>query len=132
MDESFLIDTTIWVKYLRGIDKTLKDKIGSLILGEAIYTSEIIIMEILRGAKSKKEYMSLYEDFIALKRIELDEAVWEKAWMLAYNLRKKGMNIPLTDVVISTLAIHSGCTLLHSDRHYKMISRYTNLKEKEL
>ena len=54
--ERFLVDTTIWVKYLRGLDLSLKSRISSLVLEERVHTSEIIIMEILRGAKSDKEY----------------------------------------------------------------------------
>jgi predicted nucleic acid-binding protein len=132
MADRFLIDSTIWVKYLRGSDPALKDKIGSLILNESAYTSEVIIMEILRGAKSDKEYAMLCDDFLALRQLEINHEVWETAWGLAYNLRKKGANVPLTDVLISALSLHYKCILLHSDKHYRLISQYANLKTQEI
>jgi predicted nucleic acid-binding protein len=132
MTDRFLIDSTIWIKYLRGLDTTLKDTISPIILSERAYTSAIIIMEILRGAKSDKEYTMLYNDFLALQQLDINNEVWESAWMLAYKLRKKGINVPLTDVLISALSLHYDCVLLHSDKHFKIISKHTNLKEKEL
>lgn len=132
MADRFLIDSTIWVKYLRGLDAALKDKISSLILNESAYTSAVIIMEILRGAKSEKEYTMLCNDFLALQQLEINHEVWEAAWRLAYKLRKKGVNVPLTDALISALSMHYKCILLHSDKHFRLISEHTNLKEKEL
>lgn len=132
MADRFLIDSTIWVKYLRGLDASLKDKISSLILNESAYTSEVIIMEILRGAKSDKEYTMLRNDFLALRQLEINHEVWETAWGLAYKLRKKGVNVPLTDVLISALSLHYKCILLHSDKHFSLISKHADLKEKEL
>jgi predicted nucleic acid-binding protein len=132
MADRFLIDSTIWVKYLRGLDAALKDKIGTLILNESAHTSAIIAMEILRGAKSDKEYSMLSNDFLALRQLEINHEVWESAWGLAYKLRKNGVNVPLTDVLISTVSLHYKCILLHSDKHFKLIAEYSDLKEKEL
>ncbi|HCC69294.1 MAG TPA: hypothetical protein DEP99_05345 [Nitrospiraceae bacterium] len=43
---------------------SLRNHISSLALEYRVYTSEIIIMEILRGAKSDREYNMLYDDFL--------------------------------------------------------------------
>jgi len=47
--------------------------------------------------------------------------VWEKTANLNFTLRRKGFNIPLTDVLISTWALIYDCVLVHQDRHYEMI-----------
>lgn len=130
--EKFLIDTTIWVKYLRGLDSAVKDRVSSLVLEDRAYTSEIIIMEILRGAKSDKEYAMLYEDFLALPHLPTDRNVWETAWQTAYKLKKAGANIPIADILISTIATRYQCTLIHSDKHFNLAAKYTGLKVMEL
>lgn len=130
--ERFLVDTTIWVKYLRGLDLSLKSRISSLVLEERVHTSEIIIMEILRGAKSDKEYNMLYQDFLALPQLKINYDVWEIAWKTAYKLRKVGVSIPITDVIISSVAMYNKCTLMHSDKHFNLLAKHIGLKAIEL
>lgn len=126
--EVYLIDTTVWVKFLRGIEPSLKEKLSPLILEGKAFTTELIIMEILRGAKSEKEYNTLYEDLIALPLLSLDSYVWEIAWKTGYTLRRTGVNIPLTDVLIASVAMRYKGTLMHSDKHFKLIARHTTLR----
>jgi len=130
--ERFLVDTTVWVKYLRGLDASLKGRISSLVLEERVFTSEIIIMEILRGAKFDKEYNMLYQDFLALPQLAIDHDVWEMAWKTAYELRKIGVNIPMVDIIISAVAMHYKCILMHSDKHFNLIAKHTGLKAMEV
>lgn len=130
--EKYLVDTTVWVKYLRGLDVSIKNRIGSLVLEERVFTSEIIIMEILRGAKSDKEYNMLYQDFLALPQLAIDHNVWEKAWKDAYKLRKGGINIPMADMIISAVAVYYKCTLMHSDAHFNLLAKHSDLKAFEV
>ena len=127
--EKFLLDTTIWVKYLRGLDDSLKDRVASLVLEDRVFITEVIILELLRGAKTDREYTSLSEDLLALPRLAVSDAVWKAAWRLSYTLRKKGANIPLADTVIAAVSIHYACTLLHSDGHYPLVAKHAGLKE---
>jgi predicted nucleic acid-binding protein len=131
-DKKFLIDTSIWIKCFREADSTLHSYISSLVIGKKVYISELIALELLRGAKSDKEYNMLYEDLLALPIIELTRDVWEVAYKLSYKLRKKGVNAPLADILISSIALHYKCTLLHSDRHFKLIAKHTALNEQNL
>lgn len=130
--ERFMVDTTVWIKYLRGLVPSLRNQISSLALEDRIYTSEIIIMEILRGAKSDREYNMLYDDFLALPQLIIDRNVWEIAWKTAYKLRKGGVNVPMADVIISATAMYYKCTLMHSDRHFNMIAKHASLKVLEV
>ena len=124
----YLVDTTVWVMFLRGMDERVKERLTVLLAEEMVFTTELIIMEILRGARSDKDYKMLHQDFLALPQLETDHYVWEKAWEISYKLRKNGVNVPLTDTMISTIAIHYGCTLLHSDKHFDMVAKYTELQ----
>ena len=126
--EKLLVDTTVWVKFLRGLDASLKEQLGFLVLENRVFTSEIIIMEILRGAKSDKEYSMLYQDFLALPQLVIDHNVWETAWKAAYKLRRNGIYIPMADIIISASAIYHKCTLMHSDKHFNLLAKHTELK----
>ena len=129
--EKFLVDTTIWVLYFRG-EKDLENKIKSLILEEKIVTTEIIIMEILRGAKSQREYNQLYDDFTALPVLKLNNIIWEKSYKIGFKLRKMRINVPLSDILITMVAEHYNCLLLHRDKHFSLIERVVALKQQKL
>lgn len=132
MSNIFLIDTSVWVKCLRGTDTSLQNKISTLIMEKKVYTSEIIIMEILRGAKTDKEYDILYQDFLALPQLTINHNVWKTAWKTAYKLRKSGINIPMVDVIISAAAIYYQCTIMHSDKHFNLLTKHFSLKVLEV
>lgn len=130
--ERFLVDTSVWVKCFRGLDKALSERISSLVLEERVFASEIIIMEILRGAKSDKEYNMLYQDFLALPQLTIGHDVWEMAWKTAYKIRKSGINVPMVDVIISAIAMRYKCILMHSDKHFNLIAKHTGLRVTEV
>ncbi|MBI5418071.1 PIN domain-containing protein [Candidatus Poribacteria bacterium] len=130
--EKFLIDTTIWIKYLRGLDLSLKNKIASFVIEDKAVTSEIIILEILRGAKSDKDYKMLYDDFNALPKLKLNDDIWKLVWQTAYKLQRNGVNVPLADILISVISVFYNCTLIHSDKHFSFIAKHTELKTLEI
>ncbi len=126
--ERFLIDTTVWVLYFKG-EKDVEDRVKSLILQDKVVTTEIIILEILRGARSQNEYNQLYDDFRALPRLQLDEATWEESYKAGFELRKTGITVPLADVLIAVLATHHACYLLHRDKHFSLMTETMKLRE---
>ncbi len=129
--EKALIDTTIWILYFRGEEKIKKD-IQSLILEDRASTCQIIIFEILRGAKSKKEYDKLYNGLKALTVLPLNESIWEESYKVGFELKKAGIDVPLVDLLIAMLAYHYKCLLIHRDKHFSLIKEVINLKEKKM
>jgi predicted nucleic acid-binding protein len=55
------------------------------------------------------------------------DIIWDKASLLAFKLRRKGITVPHTDVLIAECAILEGCVLLHADRHFDIIAQHTAL-----
>jgi hypothetical protein len=129
--EKYLLDTTIWVSYLGG-EKSIEDRVRSLILQDKVLTSEIIILEALRGARTPREYNQLYTDFKALTLLTIDAPVWEESYKTGFKLRKAGVVVPLADILISALCIFNGCPLLHRDKHFPLIAKHTALKEVQI
>jgi len=129
--EKYLIDTTIWILYFRG-EKGLEEEIKSLILEERAVSTEIVILEVLRGAKSQKEYSQLYADFTALPVLKIDDVIWEKSYKIGFKLKKMGINVPLVDILIATIASQYNCCLLHRDKHFPLMKRGMELKQREL
>jgi predicted nucleic acid-binding protein len=131
-NEIVLADTTVWIHFLRGNGIHYHERLAPLIIADRLATTPVIIMEILRGAKSQKEYDKLSRDLAALRCLDLSAKVWERASKLGFALRHKGINAPLTDTLIAAVALENNVLLLHDDRHYEMIASITHLKNEHL
>lgn len=124
-NKGVLIDTSAWVLFLRG-DEAIEEHLTDLIREERAYTNELILLELLRGARSKKEHRLLHDDFTALPFAALDGRVWQQTYSLAFSLRQSGINVPIVDTLLAVLASVNNLALLHRDRHYALIG--TKLK----
>lgn len=129
--EKCLIDTTIWVLYFKG-ERQLEDEIKSLILKERAATCEIVILEVLRGARSQREYSQLQADFAALPAFKITNIIWEKSYRVGFKLRRTEINVPLADILIATVASHYNCLLLHRDKHFPLMKGIMGLREREM
>jgi len=130
-DDLILVDSTVWVHFLRGIDPLLGERLTPLIVADRLVTSPVIILEILRGARDLKHYTQLDEDFSALRCLAMTDALWQRANRLAFTLRTKGVNAPLTDTLIAATALEHGLPLLHDDRHFEAIAGIVPLLRQE-
>lgn len=131
-NELILADTSVWIPFLRGSGIQFQERIVPLIMGDKLVTTPIVIMEILRGAKSQREYDKLSKDLAALRCFDVSAKVWERASKLGYTLRNKGLNAPLTDTLITAVAQEHNVRLLHDDRHFEMIASISPLKHEFL
>jgi len=131
-NEIVLVDTTIWIHFLRGAGAALQERLTPLIGADRLATAPVVVMEVLRGARSQKDYDRLEKDFSALRQFDTSVKVWERACRLAYALRKKGANVPLTDTLIAAIAQEHDALLLHDDRHYEMIAAIASLRHEQL
>jgi predicted nucleic acid-binding protein len=127
-NEIVLADTTVWIHFLRGSGIQFQERLGSLIMADKLATTSIIIMEILRGAKTQKDYDQLNKDLAAIRCLDITPKVWQRACKLGYLLRQRGVNVPLTDTLIAAAAQEYNTLLLHEDRHYEMIAAITPLR----
>ena len=129
----FLIDTSAWILGLkRNSSNQIKNILTGILDKDLSATTGIIILELLQGTRTKKEYAEILSDLSALYYFEVNKEVWEKASQLGFNLRRKGKTIPSTDLLIASIALHYDLTLLHSDNHFEIIKFYSNLKTTNL
>jgi len=130
--EIILADTSVWIPFLRGSGVQFQERLVPLIMADRLATTPVIIMELLVGAKSEKEYDKLSKDLAALRCFDTTVKLWQRACKLGYTLRNKGISVPLTDTLIASVALENNALLLHNDRHYEMIASITVLKHEYL
>jgi len=94
--------------------------------------TRIIQLEILGGARTEREFHRLKSLLDALDRVEAERPVWERAYGLAFTLKRKGITVPYTDILIAACAMASGSTLVHADAHFDLMSEHVDLQVESL
>ena len=124
-----LIDTSAWLFALKKtFHPAVKERIDTLLAENDVAITGIIQLELLGGTKSEHEYSRLKARLEALYFVESGKAVWDFSSKLAFDLRRKGITIPHTDIFIAAIAIKENAVLLHADSHFDLISRHSALK----
>lgn len=129
-NELFLVDTSVWIFALRKEPVVqIRDRIDSLLKEDVVITTGIIKLEILAGAKTDKEFRRLKSRFDALESVETEDEIWRKACENGFKLRRKGLTVPSTDVLIATCALQAGAVLLHADAHFDLMEKPLGLQK---
>ncbi len=125
----FLVDTSAWLFALRKeFSPVIKERLDHLLKENRVITVGIIKLEILGGTKSENEFQRLKMRLDSLKDCETNTPLWEKAYDLAFQLRRKGVTIPYTDILIAASALTHEATLLHVDTHFDLAAQFFSLK----
>src|SRR5512140_1664101 len=120
--EKILADTCIWIEYFRG-EGPLSDDLRRLIKkGEMVITG-LVVYEILQGAKNKKDADLIKEVTQALPILETTHKIWLSAGDLFFDLRRKGITLPPSDVLLAAIALENNCSVFTTDNHFNHISK---------
>lgn len=129
----FLIDTSAWILGLkRNSSVRIKNILMEILDKDQSATTGIIILELLQGTKTKKEYGEIFSDLSALHYFEENKEIWKKASLLGFELRRKGETIPSTDLLIASISLYYDLNILHADNHFEIIKFHSNLKTTDL
>ena len=124
----FLVDTSAWLFALRkDFMPEVKDRIDYLLKENAIITTGIVKLEILGGTKTQNEFERLKTRLDSLDMVETDTALWEEAYQISFELRRKGITVPYTDILIAACALISESTVVHADAHFDLMTKHIGL-----
>jgi predicted nucleic acid-binding protein len=125
----YLVDTSAWLFALRkDFFPAVKDRIDGLLREDVLLTTGIVKLELLGGTKTEKEFRRLKSRLDAFPIIATGEEVWQHAYDLAFQLRRKGVTVPYTDILIATCALQANCVLIHADSHFDLMAKHVHLE----
>lgn len=128
----FLIDSSAWVEYLRPKgSKKVKERVREILQKEEAVCCGVVVVEILRGAKSEKDFQSMHDSLVSLPQIPIGEEVIERASKWGFLLDRKGKSISTTDLLIAASA-YKRARLLHVDSDFEIISSIIDLEEERI
>ena len=126
-----LVDTSAWVEYLRATGTPTHYRMRSLIQSdEPLATTEVVVMEILAGARDEAHLRDLRRLLLRCELVPLNGlADYEAAADLYRACRRNGETIrALTDCLVAVSAIRADVPLLSADRDFDAIARNSLLR----
>lgn len=131
MIDHYLIDTSVWIFALKKeFVPKIKLYVERMIDEDKVVINPIIKLELLAGAKTRKEFDRLKFRLDSLQEIFIDQAIWEESQKMAFDLRRKGLNIPIIDIIILSCAKVHKITLVHRDKHFDLAGKILSVKLK--
>jgi hypothetical protein len=125
--DGVIVDSSVLIAFFRG-KEIIADKVSRLLLDNRVVTTGIIIAELLQGMKDVKEEKNISDILAETSPLEITTDLWIKAGKIALSLRRKGINLPLTDVALAALAIEHNLSIFTLDKHFEQIPKVTIYK----
>lgn len=91
-------------------------------------TTGMVRLEVLAGARSPQDWARLVKYLAALPDLRVADEHWDSAANVAFRLRRQGISLPHTDLLIATVAILEEATIVHQDKHFDVLAVRTPLK----
>ena len=116
-----LPDTCAWIDFFNGKHTLLAESLAQSLLRHEVMTCGVVLCELLQGVKKPGEELLVHNALQALPHLEMTRELWHGACQLSASLRKSGHTLPLSDIIIATLALNHNCAVLTVDRHFAAI-----------
>ena len=118
----YLVDTSVWIDYLRGRDVPHVHFLDELLANPlAVGISDLIYLEILQGATDERAFDKLRQYFSGQRfyRFTDAEASHANAAKLYFNARRAGVTVRSNlDCLIAQCALDHRLILLHNDADF--------------
>jgi predicted nucleic acid-binding protein len=126
-----VVDSSVWIDFLNKINNVATAKLLNLESLRDIVLGDIMLFEILRGARDDGHARRLQKELRSFGVTEiLNEKVAVQASANYRRLRAMGVTTrKMADVIISTYCIINGYSLLHRDRDFLPMVEHLGLKE---
>jgi predicted nucleic acid-binding protein len=125
-----IVDTSVWIDFFRGLSIPQSHTLMEIMDLNAVIIPPVIAQEVLQGIVEKKMVDTVESLFFGFQFISYDsyEAALGAA-ELYRKMRSKGVTVRSSnDALIAWLCINFNLSVLHKDRDFDNIAKYTSLK----
>jgi len=129
---ALLVDTSVWSLAMRRDEQPnspeLKILVKALDSGEEIYSSGIILQELLQGFSGPKAATAIVDRFSSIPMLVPDTADHIEAAKIRNKSRRKGIQVGTIDALIAQLSLRYQLSLLTADKDFKHMNKAVKLK----
>ena len=126
-----IVDTTVWIDYLRGIENAQTDWLSRQMRTRRIALTDLILCEVLQGIREPAAFREIRDEL--LRRFLLLETGGQQLAIAAaqnyQTLRDRGQTVRKTiHCLIATFCLHADHELLHRDRNFDAFEKILGLR----
>jgi predicted nucleic acid-binding protein len=123
-----LPDTSVWVDYLSAGADGAAAPLDRLLAEESVLVCGPVLAELLAGTAAG-DRGELWHALAALPWADLDHEAWRLVGELAFELRRAGLSLPLTDLEIAVACASSGAALwTRDDDFHRLVPHLPSLQ----
>src|SRR5260221_699471 len=134
MASKTVVDSSVWVDFFNKKTSPQIETVKSRLLSSAAKSPfvilPIIIQEVLQGIEENKHYEIVKENLFGFEFVEFNsyEFAFKAAGLYRF-LRKKGVTIrKANDCLIAAVCIENDFEIIHNDKDFDNIAKYTSLQ----
>lgn len=116
-----IADTSVWIPFFNRPDSPEKTALDLLIDADEVALVGVVLAELLQGCRTPSEREALSDALLALPYYEVTQSTWSQTGDLSAQLLRRGITLPLSDLIIAALAIERDCRIYSLDTHFKKI-----------
>ncbi len=118
----YLIDTSVWIPALRKDGPpSIQEEVRKWIRDNVVSTNGVVQIELMGGCRTDEELTALQESLSGLHSITIAEEHFADAGLTHFKLRRQGITVAVTDLLIATSARSADHTLVHADSDFEAI-----------
>ena len=126
------VDTSVWSLALRRDDATREPVVGrlraALETGEGVFTTGLVVQELLQGFRGPKARDAIVERFGALPLLVPDRTDHIGAAELRNACRRNGVQVGTIDALLAQLCRRYDLVMLTTDRDFERVARHVDLR----
>ena len=126
------VDTSVWSLALRRDVRSDEPTVGrlraALETGEGVFTTGLVLQELLQGFRGPKARDSIVERFGALPLLVPDRTDHIGAAELRNACRRNGVQVGTIDALLAQLCRRHDLVMLTTDRDFERVARHVDLR----
>lgn len=121
------MDTSYWIEFFNRPGSGEGASVEALIREDRAALTGVVLAELLRGARTEQEASRLHAALGAVAWVEATRDTYARAGRLGFELRRRGVTVPVTDCVIAAAAETIGGRMLTLDGHFEEFALVASL-----
>jgi len=120
MENPVLVDSSIFITLLKTRRDPAEELMGRVELVD-LATCGMVRLEVIRGLATPRARARMESFFDVMQNVPTDNALWEAACELGWQVTRKGNNMPAQDIIIAACALRVDAAVLTYDGHFDAI-----------